>query len=161
MKAFFTNRWSAPVPSITHWLRAKMPAATFKQSTTGRCEFVKNAFKKCSCCHFCLFMIFLFLLFISHTTEHYSNLHTENVCFTVLISIINFCLPLHKLKTNNIQHTHLHKFSNLIIVLTLDFWYMIKTKEATESAALEFCHILNKFAAQLDECLSVKDYWVQ
>ena len=33
---------------------------------------------------------------------------------------------------------------------------MIKTKEATESAALEFCHILNKFAAQLDECLSFK-----
>ena len=57
--------------------------------------------------------------------------------------------------------THLHKFFNLVIVLTLDFWYMIKTKEATESAALEFCHILNKFAAQLDECLSVKDYWVQ
>ena len=35
---------------------------------------------------------------------------------------------------------------------------MIKTKEATESAALEFCHILNKFAAQLDECLSFKDF---
>ena len=91
LKAFFTNRWSAPVPSITHWLRAKMPAATFKQSTTGRCEFVKNAFKKCSCCHFCLFMIFLFLLFISHTTEHYSNLHIENVCFTVLTIIISVC----------------------------------------------------------------------
>ncbi|MEE1495111.1 MAG: hypothetical protein UF412_10265, partial [Anaerostipes hadrus] len=24
--------------------------------------------------------------------------------------------------------------------------------------ALEFCHILNKFAAQLDECLSFKDF---
>ena len=52
LKAFLIAG-SAPVPSITHWLRAKMPAATFKQSTTGRCEFVKNAFKKkCSCCHF-------------------------------------------------------------------------------------------------------------
>ena len=36
---------------------------------------------------------------------------------------------------------------------------MIKNKEATDSAALEFCHILNKFAAQLDECLSFKVYW--
>ena len=35
---------------------------------------------------------------------------------------------------------------------------MIKNKEATDSAALEFCHILNKFAAQLDECLSFKDF---
>ena len=32
---------------------------------------------------------------------------------------------------------------------------MIKNKEATDSAALEFCHILNKFAA---ECLSFKDF---
>ena len=50
------------------------------------------------------------------------------------------------------------KFLNLVIVHTLDFWYMIKNKEATDSAALEFCHILNKFAAQLDECLSFKDF---
>ena len=71
------------------------------------------------------------------------------------------CLSLQKFKNDNTQHTHPLKFSNLVIVHTLDFWYMIKTKEATESAALEFCHILNKFAAQLDECLSVKDYWVQ
>ena len=35
---------------------------------------------------------------------------------------------------------------------------MIKNKQATESDALEFCHILNKFAAQLDECLSFKDF---
>ena len=35
---------------------------------------------------------------------------------------------------------------------------MIKNKKATESDALEFCHILNKFAAQLDECLSFKDF---
>ena len=53
---------------------------------------------------------------------------------------------------------HLLKFFNLVIVHTLDFWYMIKNKEATDSAALEFCHILNKFAAQLDECLSFKDF---
>ena len=47
LRAFFTNRLSAPVPLITPWLRAKMPAATVKQSTTGRCEFVKNALKIC------------------------------------------------------------------------------------------------------------------
>ena len=35
---------------------------------------------------------------------------------------------------------------------------MIKNKEATNSAALEFCHVLNKFAAQLDECLSFKGF---
>ena len=58
----------------------------------------------------------------------------------------NICLPLHKLKTNNIQHTHLHKFFNLVIVLTLDFWYMIKTKEATESAAVEFCSHFEQIA---------------
>ena len=39
---------------------------------------------------------------------------------------------------------HPLKFFNLVIVHTLDFWYMIKNKEATDSAALEFCHILNK-----------------
>ena len=44
---------------------------------------------------------------------------------------------------------HPLKFFNLVIVHTLDFWYMIKNKEATDSAALEFCHIL-------DECLSFK-----
>ena len=56
--------------------------------------------------------------------------------------------------------TYIHPltFFNLVIVHTLDFWYMIKNKEATDSAALEFCHILNKFAAQLDECLSFKVY---
>ena len=95
--------------SFDNSLAASQNARSYVQTIDHRTlRICKNAFKKCSCCHFCLFMIFLFLLFISHTTEHYSNLHTENVCFTVLISIINFCLPLHKLKpiTFNI-HTHL------------------------------------------------------
>ena len=65
---------------------------------------------------------------------------------------------IYKKKRDNTQHTHPLKFFNLVIVHTLDFWYMIKNKEATDSAALEFCHILNKFAAQLDECLSFKDF---
>ena len=47
---------------------------------------------------------------------------------------------------------------NTVIVHTIVFWYMIKNKEATDSAALEFCHILNKFAAQLDDCLSLEVY---
>ena len=98
-------------------------------------------------------------IYIPYNRTLFKPPHRE--CMFYCIDNNNICLPLHKLKTNNIQHTHLHKFFNLVIVLTLDFWYMIKTKEATESAALEFCHILNKFAAQLDECLSVKDYWVQ
>ena len=45
--AFFTNRLSAPVPLKTPWLRAKMLAAAVRHSTTGRCEFVKNAHKIC------------------------------------------------------------------------------------------------------------------
>ena len=32
------------------------------------------------------------------------------------------------LKNDNTQHTHPLKFSNLVIVHTLDFWYMIKNK---------------------------------
>ena len=38
------------------------------------------------------------------------------------------CLSLQKLKNDNTQHTHPLKFSNLVIVHTLDFWYMIKNK---------------------------------
>ena len=71
---------------------------------------------------------------------------------------ITFCLKVPYFTTNAVLHTHPLKFFNLVIVHTLDFWYMIKNKEATDSAALEFCHILNKFAAQLDECLSFKDF---
>ena len=41
---------------------------------------------------------------------------------------------------------HPLKFFNLVIVLTLDFWYMIKTKEATESAAVEFCSHFEQIA---------------
>ena len=67
LKALFTNRWFAPVPLITPWLRAKMPAATVRQSTTGRCEFVKNAFKKCSCCHPFFLEIVLLIFFLTHT----------------------------------------------------------------------------------------------
>ena len=71
---------------------------------------------------------------------------------------ITFCLKIPYFTINAVLHTPPLEFFNLVIVHTLDFWYMIKTKEATESAALEFCHILNKFAAQLDECLSFKDF---
>ena len=37
-------------------------------------------------------------------------------------------LLLHKLKIDNIQHTHHLNFSILVIVHTLDFWYMRKNK---------------------------------
>ena len=80
LKAFFTNRWSAPVPLITSWLRAKMPAATVRQSTTGRCEFVKNAFKKCSCCHpFFLINISSYLLSDSYNETLFKPLHSVHV----------------------------------------------------------------------------------
>ena len=79
LKAFFTNRWSAPVPSITRLLRAKMPAATFKQSTTGRCEFVKNAFKKCSCCHPFFINSSSYLLSDSYNGTLFKSLHSVYV----------------------------------------------------------------------------------
>ena len=83
LKAFFTNRWFAPVLLITPSLRAKMPAATVRQSTTGRCEFVKNAFKKCSCCHpFFLINISSYLLSDSYK-QNTIQTTTQSVCFTV------------------------------------------------------------------------------
>ena len=73
------------------------------------------------------FEIFVFLLFLSHTPEVYSNHYT--VCMFYCIGIYNkHCLSLQKLKNDNTQHTHPLKFSNLAIVHTLDFWYMIKNK---------------------------------
>ena len=67
------------------------------------------------------------LLFLSHTTKRYSNHYT--VCMLNGIGIYNkHCLSLQKLKNDNTQHTHPLKFSNLVIVHTLDFWYMIKNK---------------------------------
>ena len=51
------------------------------------------------------------------------------VCMFYCIGIYNkHCLSLPKLKNDNIQHTHPLKFFNLVIVHTLDFWYMIKNK---------------------------------
>ena len=73
------------------------------------------------------FEIFVFLLFPSHTPEVYSNHYT--VCMFYCIGIYNkHCLSLQKLKNDNTQHTRPLKFSNLVIVHTLDFWYMIKNK---------------------------------
>ena len=73
------------------------------------------------------FEIFVFLLFPSHTPEVYSNHNTVYMLYG--IGIYNkHCLSLQKLKNDNTQHTHPLKFSNLVIVHTLDFWYMIKNK---------------------------------
>ena len=59
--------------------------------------------------------------------KRYSNHYT--MCMFYCIGIYNkHCLSLQKLKPNNTQHTHPLKFSNLVIVHTLDFWYMIKNK---------------------------------
>ena len=65
--------------------------------------------------------------FLTHTTKRYSNHYT--VCMFYCIGIYNkHCLSLPKLKNDNTQHTHPLKFFNLVIVHTLDFWYMIKNK---------------------------------
>ncbi len=69
----------------------------------------------------------LLLFFLTHTTKRYSNHYT--VCMFYCIGIYNkHCLSLQKLKNDNTQHTHPLKFFNLVIVHTLDFWYMIKNK---------------------------------
>ena len=38
-----------------------------------------------------------------------------SVCFTLLVFIINICLPLQKSQTNNVQHTHLSVWKFLIL----------------------------------------------
>ena len=114
--------------SFGNFLAASQNARSNGQTSNHRhCEFVKNALKKCSCLPPEFFQIFVFLLFLSHTPEVYSNHHT--VCMFYCIGIYNkHCLSLQKLKTDNTQHTHPLKFSNLVIVHTLDFRYMIKNK---------------------------------
>ena len=114
--------------SFGNFLAASQNAHSNGQTSNHRhCEFVKNALKKCSCLPPEFFQIFVFLLFLSHTPEVYSNHHT--VCMFYCIGIYNkHCLSLQKLKTDNTQHTHPLKFSNLVIVHTLDFRYMIKNK---------------------------------
>ena len=73
-------------------------------------------------------------IYIPNNRTLFKPPHRE--CMFYCIDNNNICLPLHKLKTNNIQHTHLHKFFNLVIIHTLDFWYMIKTKEATATLSV-------------------------
>ena len=46
-KPWFQGVNARLVPLKTPSLRAKMPAAMVRHSTTGRCEFVKNALKIC------------------------------------------------------------------------------------------------------------------
>ena len=41
---------------------------------------------------------------------------------------ITFCLKIPYFTINAVLHTHPLKFFNLVIVHTLDFWYMIKNK---------------------------------
>ena len=105
LKAFFTNRWSAPVPSITHWLRAKMPAATFKQSTTGRCEFVKTH-SKVLMLPLLLIHDLSFFIYIPYNRTLFKPPHRE--CMFYCIDNNNICLPLHKLKTITFNiHTYI------------------------------------------------------
>ena len=57
-------------------------------------SFVKNAFKKCSCCHPFFLEIVLLIFFLTHTTKHYSNHYT--VCMFYCIGNNSICLPLSK-----------------------------------------------------------------
>ena len=63
-----------------------------------------------------------YLFFLTHTTKRYSNY------YTVKYNNIIFCLKISYFTTNAVLHIHPLKFFNLVIVHTLDFWYMIKNK---------------------------------
>ena len=88
--------------SFGNFLAASQNARSNSQTSNHRhCEFVKNALKKCSCLPPEFFQIFVFLLFLSHTPEVYSNHNTVYMLYG--IGIYNkHCLPLQKLKNNNI-----------------------------------------------------------
>ena len=88
--------------SFGNSLAASQNARSNGQTSNHRhCEFVKNALKKCSCLPPGFFQIFVFLLFLSHTPEVYSNHNTVYMLYG--IGIYNkHCLPLQKLKNNNI-----------------------------------------------------------
>ena len=88
--------------SFGNFLAASQNARSNGQTSNHRhCEFVKNALKKCSCLPPGFFQIFVFLLFLSHTPEVYSNHNTVYMLYG--IGIYNkHCLPLQKLKNNNI-----------------------------------------------------------
>ena len=60
--------------SFGNFLAASQNARSNGQTSNHRhCEFVKNALKKCSCCHPLFLYIFLLIFFLTHTTKHYSN----------------------------------------------------------------------------------------
>ena len=54
------------------------------------------------------------------------------------------CLSLQKLKNDNTQHTHPLKFFILVIVHTLDFWYMISS--CSSDRLFIFYHILKIYS---------------
>ena len=51
---------------------------------------------------------------------------------------ITFCLKIPYFTINTVLHTHPLKFSNLVIVHTLDFWYMIKTNKQPKTQHWNF-----------------------
>ena len=85
--------------SFGNFLAASQNARSNSQTSNHRhCEFVKNALKKCSCLPPDS-LKYLFFFYFRH-------IHLKYIQTT----------------------THPLKFSNLVIVHTLDFWYMIKNK---------------------------------
>ena len=85
--------------SFGNSLAASQNARSHGQTSNHRhCEFVKNALKKCSCLPPDS-LKYLFFFYFRH-------IHLKYIQTT----------------------THPLKFSNLVIVHTLDFWYMIKNK---------------------------------
>ena len=87
--------------SFGNFLAASQNARSNGQTSNHRhCEFVKNALKNAELPPG-FFQIFVFLLFLSHTPEVYSNHNTVYMLYG--IGIYNkHCLPLQKLKNNNI-----------------------------------------------------------
>ena len=113
----------------------------------------KKRFQKCGVSS-CIFInIFSYLLSDSYNGTLFKSLHSVYVkrywlisfgfvdrrwkslnstdllgCLWSIITLPSVCLKIPYFTINAVLHTHHLKFSNLVIVHTLDFWYMIKNK---------------------------------
>ena len=76
-----------------------------------------------------LYLSLYFYEYLKTFSYKIKNFQTERcVCWTLLV--FDFCSgrQIFIINTNNVKHTDHLKFSNLVIVHTLDFRYMIKNK---------------------------------
>ena len=86
----------------------------------------KKRFQKCGVSPFILINISSLVLSDSYNETLFKSLYSVYV--KRYYNNIIFCLKISYFTTNAVLHTPPLKFFNLVIVHTLDFWYMIKNK---------------------------------